>query len=261
MRLRANVTSRSRCVGAGVRGVCCTRLNCPDLDRSADDTGGAAERASRGMVLFTSPSPLVVAPQPTCPWGADTVGAQGVGEPTTHPPSGPAPASSIGPLGLDRRTSGPSTTPPNAAPTGVGRRTGSLVAVVLLLMLVSGCAVATRVLAAAEVASSVHDVIDTGTEPTTWAGSVSGSQGGYAVISGTRGSGLRLNGSPGADRLSVLPDGTRVRVICRADGPRVAGPHGPASTWSRVDTPDGRSGYMSDAYLAHATDPTAVPRC
>jgi hypothetical protein len=120
---------------------------------------------------------------------------------------------------------------------------------------------ALRVLSAAEGVASVAQLLD---PPAGLAGaerSLSENHDVHAVVGGTRGSGLRLNGRPGADRLSVLPDGTRVAVSCQSPGPHVNGAYESTSTWVSVRTSDGRSGYMSIAYLVLDADTASVPPC
>lgn len=132
-----------------------------------------------------------------------------------------------------------------------GRRTVRhlLIAAVLLLLALplSGCAATLRFLAAAEGAVAVGEAL--GDRADRAVPSVSGSRVVHAVVSGTGGSGLRLNGRPGADRLAVLPDGAVVTSTCLAAGPQVDGPRGSTSTWIKVRTSDGRRGFMSAAYL------------
>ena len=149
-----------------------------------------------------------------------------------------------------------------------GREAGSagrtllvLAVAVLIALPVSGCALAGRLLSAAGAASTVHDILEAGAGPPAPARTGSQSREVHAVVSGTGGSGLRLNRSPGEDRLGVLPEGTEVTVTCRAVGRPVTGPYGSTSTWSRVHTPDGRDGFMSDAYLVLDVEPAAVPSC
>lgn len=133
-----------------------------------------------------------------------------------------------------------------------------LAAALVLLLPLSGCALAGRLLGTAS-AASVRDALDT--DPERAVPATTGARVIHAVVNGTRGSGLRLNRDPGAGRIAVLPDGTVVTVLCHAVGRPVTGPYGSTSTWSYVTAPDGRNGYMSDAYLVLDADPAAVPRC
>ena len=47
----------------------------------------------------------------------------------------------------------------------------------------------------------------------------------HATVTGTHGTGLRLERGLGQDRLAVLADGTAVTEVCETSGPKV-GPHG-----------------------------------
>lgn len=152
--------------------------------------------------------------------------------------------------------------PPCPTYLGPRHRTGLLVAALVVSALpLSGCAMALRVLSAAEGVAVVGQLLAPPTGPPAMERSVTESHDVHAVVGGTRGSGLRLNGRPGADRLSVLPDGTHVAVSCRTPGPHVNGPYASTSTWVDVRTSDGHSGYMSIAYLVLDADPATVPSC
>jgi hypothetical protein len=141
-------------------------------------------------------------------------------------------------------------------------RAGQLLAAVALLVLpVQGCALAGRLLTAAGTAASVVEMVEPDAEAGAATSAAAERRTAYAVVSGTGRSGLRLNRQPGVERLAVLPDGTRVEVLCRAVGRVVAGPYGPTPGWSSVRTPDGRTGYMSDAFLRIDVDPDGVSPC
>lgn len=146
--------------------------------------------------------------------------------------------------------------------TRAGTRTAALLAAAALTLLpASGCAAAARVLSVASTATTIADVVDAGSWSTAPTLTGTGGSAVHATIRGTHGAGLRLNRSPGADRLGVLPDGAVVTVRCRATGREVTGPYGPSSGWDLVDAPGGTSGYMSEAYLALDADPASVPPC
>lgn len=141
-------------------------------------------------------------------------------------------------------------------------RVGVLVAAVVLSVLpLSGCAAALRVMAAAEGVAAAGELLDPHGGPPSAERSAAENLDVRAVVGGTRGSGLRLNGRPGADRLAVLPDGTDVAVDCRTPGPHVDGPYASTSTWVGVRTWDGRSGFLSTAYLLLDADAATVPPC
>lgn len=154
-------------------------------------------------------------------------------------------------------------------PSGLAASTTSRAKRVLVTLLagtalatsLSSCAFAGRLLATADAAALIRDVAnalpDREAHPDR---SVEGA-GPQAVVTGTGGSGLRLNDRPGADRLDVFPDGTEVTVLCRSVGPTVAGPDGESSAWSLVEAPDGGTGYMSNAYLRPDADNGNVPAC
>lgn len=155
---------------------------------------------------------------------------------------------------------------PHDTATGAFRRMLATVAVsVGLVMSISGCAVAARLLAAAEAVSIVHDMVESdsgSTEDVFSATPVDGATTLRARVTGAGKSGLRLNSRPGSGRLTVLPEGAVVAVLCRMNGRRVDGPHGPNSQWSGVVTAAGHYGYMSDAFLDFMGDDTSVlPRC
>jgi hypothetical protein len=117
----------------------------------------------------------------------------------------------------------------------------------VLVWSTSGCALAARALMAAEAIDTLHDLTqDFSTDQPTAPGATTVAT---AVITGTHGSGLKLEARPGAVRLLALPDGARVTVLCDVTGPMVRGSGGTSSTWSRVRTAEGRVGYMSNAYL------------
>lgn len=133
----------------------------------------------------------------------------------------------------------------------------ALLIVATLVLPTTGCAFVARAITAAEAISLLRDLASA--VPTTR--TVSGSDVIDGVIAGTHGSGLRLKDRPGGHRVAAFPDGTKVRIECHTNGPRVTGPTGPTSTWSRVRTPDGRRGYMSDAYLRIDHVDSSVPAC
>lgn len=135
-----------------------------------------------------------------------------------------------------------------------------LVCLALVLPAVSGCAMAVRAFAAIQVIDAVGDLTDDapGRNPVV---ARTGGSTPLATITGTGGSGLRLNGRPGGDRLDVLPDGTGVTVRCRIEGPERDGPFGPTADWFQVVVPGGGEGFMSGAYLDLDTGPAAVPSC
>jgi hypothetical protein len=126
----------------------------------------------------------------------------------------------------------------------------AFVASAALAVSLSGCGVAARLLATAGAASTVHDLVEMlpeATQPPTPL--AAGDATVRATVTGTNGAGLRLNERPGDHRLAVFPEQTEVVIVCDTKGPVVSGPSGSTSVWSRVTTPDGRTGYMSDAYL------------
>ncbi len=141
------------------------------------------------------------------------------------------------------------------------RRTAATLALTAVLAAsTSGCALAGRLLTTAEVVTMVDDLAAGSTDRTSSLVLLAAEDGTpRAVVTGTGGSGLRLNGRPGADRLAVLPDGTLVAVECWVDGPAVDGAMGTTSAWARVGAPGGDTGYMSGAYLETSPDP--APAC
>jgi hypothetical protein len=130
-----------------------------------------------------------------------------------------------------------------------------IVSVALLLLPLSGCALAARAFATVEAIDMAQDLMSDRPVVRTGGSTM------LATITGTGGEGLRLNGRPGGDRLDVLPDRTTVTVRCRVDGPERDGPFGPTTAWLQVLDPDGRVGFMSGAYLELEIDPATVPSC
>lgn len=140
------------------------------------------------------------------------------------------------------------------------RSLAALLAACVLTASLSGCAVAARALTTAEALSVLHDLAEG--LPDESPAPVSDRSGlVLAVVTGTGGAGLRLNGSPGADRLTVLPDHTVVVVDCVAEGPTIDGPVARTPAWSHVTAPDGLTGYLSNGYLEIDPGSPAVPAC
>lgn len=141
----------------------------------------------------------------------------------------------------------------------VAKLVGAVVVSTALVGFTSGCAIAARALMAAEAVNTVHDLIaDLPVDPPV--GEVAAT-GATAAVRGTHGSGLKLEGRPGADHLLTVPEGATVTVLCDVTGPTVSGSGRASSTWSRVRTTGGRTGYMSNAYLDMYPGGTAVSRC
>lgn len=129
----------------------------------------------------------------------------------------------------------------------------------LVLPALSGCAVAARVLTAVELLEAMGEFADRASDGTRGASSMHEQP--IATVTGTGGEGLRLNDRPGGDRIDALPDGTLVDVLCRVDGPERNGPFGPTTEWLQVRVPDGRSGYMSSAFLDRPPTEVTVYSC
>lgn len=136
-----------------------------------------------------------------------------------------------------------------------------LVCIAMVSLSLSGCAAAARVLTAADVVSRLNDIVASFPPSGAVDPRLSEASKARAVVSGTGGAGLRLERRPGSGRLSVWPDGSDLTIECAATGPRVSGPRGATSTWSRVTTADGDQGFMSDAYLEVTEGTDAVPPC
>jgi hypothetical protein len=139
----------------------------------------------------------------------------------------------------------------------IRRAATALLVVATLTLPATGCAVLARVLTTAEAISAVHDLASAPPVART----VTGGAGISGIVTGTRGTGLRLKDHPGGHRIAAFPDGTRVTIGCHSSGPRITGPAGATSMWSRVLTPDGRRGYMSEAYLRIDHASSDVPTC
>ena len=129
-------------------------------------------------------------------------------------------------------------------------RRAAIVVSVLLILPLPSCAVLGRALTAVEVVNTVSEL----------AGPVEVPRDPTAVVTGTHGSGLRLNVQPGQGRLAVLPDDTSVDLLCQVQGPYVASRWHTSSTWSRVRTAPGLTGYVANAYL-DVDAPGGVPAC
>jgi len=133
-----------------------------------------------------------------------------------------------------------------------------------LVMSISGCTVAARLITTAQAIHAVHEFVESesrSTDDISAASAVDGTSTTRARVTGAAKSGLRLNSSPGSGRLAVLPEGAIVFVLCRTEGRRVDGPNGPDSGWSSVVTTTGQRGYMSEAFLDFLADDSSVPRC
>lgn len=142
-------------------------------------------------------------------------------------------------------------------------KTGQLIGAVLMgLVLVgstSSCAVAARLLMAAEVIDTVNDLAENYTDNPRPTARTSGAP--TATVAGTRGDGLRLNARPGQGRMFTVPDGTSVAVLCDVLGPEITGWAGTTSTWTYARTSDGNTGFMSNAFLDIDLGGATVPRC
>ena len=155
----------------------------------------------------------------------------------------------------------PSATRARVGGTTARRIVALLVCMAMVSLSLSGCAAAARVLTAVDAVSRLHDIIAS-SPPSSAAGPrPSETSKAHATVFGTRGAGLRLERRPGTGRLSVWPDGSDLTIECAAIGPRISGPGGATSTWSRVTTADGNQGFMSDAYLKITEGTGAVPPC
>lgn len=140
--------------------------------------------------------------------------------------------------------------------------------IVNIVMALCGCAVvsiAARVLTVTEVVAFVHqfarsfaDDLTPSQLPTRSPAPLAGIA---AAVTGAGDSSLVLNGAPGAGGLVDFPDGTVVLLLCYREGPRVTGPNGTTPVWNRVRVPDGRTGYMSDAYVDTGSSGPVVPHC
>lgn len=142
------------------------------------------------------------------------------------------------------------------------RRNRPVVAAVLGLVLtasLSGCGVlplAMRTVTVVDAISFIEEIIESAPhrQPRTTVGV-------RASVDGTAGSGLWLNGRPGAERLRVLPEGTSVTLLCSTSGPNVTGPDGATAIWQFSQTPEGATGFLSAAYLETDSEEALPPLC
>lgn len=150
----------------------------------------------------------------------------------------------------------------HSPPRGAGARIAAAAAASVLLASLSGCALAARVLTTAQVLDAVSEFAEDARRAGDDAPGGSSRHGPpIAAVAGTGGEGLRLNDRPAGDRVHALPDGTVVDVLCRIDGSERDGPFGPTTEWLRVRIPDGRTGYMSSAYLDRPHPAAVVYAC
>jgi len=150
-------------------------------------------------------------------------------------------------------------------PTGVPvRRIGLVLVGVALVLALSGCAAALRVLTVVDGVYTVGSWVGSAAPA---AGSESGTSDHSSVewvpaeVNETGGEGLWLNTGPGSGRKIKVEEGTEVWLYCYADGPSVKGPNGTTSIWNYVWTPGGHTGFMADAYLATGSSGPVVPEC
>lgn len=149
-------------------------------------------------------------------------------------------------------------------PGTLARRIGLVLAGVALLLTLSGCAAALRVLTVVEGVHTVGSLLgSTASDAGSGSGTSDHSSAGWvpAEVNGTGGEGLWLDAGPGTDPQIVVPEGTEVWLYCYVEGPSVDGPYGTTSIWNYVWTPGDRTGYMSDAYLATGSHDPVVPHC
>ncbi|MCF2529508.1 SH3 domain-containing protein [Yinghuangia sp. KLBMP8922] len=63
--------------------------------------------------------------------------------------------------------------------------------------------------------------------------------------------------------VATLPNNTKVTVLCHTTGPSVVSFTGRSTeVWNKIALPGGRTGYVSDGWLATSADiTTLVPYC
>jgi uncharacterized protein YraI len=78
----------------------------------------------------------------------------------------------------------------------------------------------------------------------------------YPVAPGVR---LNVRSGPGTSYpiITVLPEGSRVAILCQTPGTTVTGPYGTSNIWDCVVNGQ----YVSDAYVDTGSDGYIRPRC
>ncbi|WP_458245029.1 SH3 domain-containing protein [Streptomyces sp. MAI_2237] len=78
----------------------------------------------------------------------------------------------------------------------------------------------------------------------------------YAVAPGVR---LNVRSGPGTGYpiVRVLPEGSRVAILCQSPGTTITGPYGTSSIWDCI----GSDEFISDAYVLTGSDGYIRPRC
>ncbi|MER5508962.1 SH3 domain-containing protein [Streptomyces sp. NPDC002766] len=78
----------------------------------------------------------------------------------------------------------------------------------------------------------------------------------YAIAPGVR---LNVRSGPGTSYpiVRVLPEGSRVAILCQSPGTSVTGPYGTSSIWDCI----GSDEFISDAYVLTGSDGYIRPRC
>ncbi|MCX5091997.1 SH3 domain-containing protein [Streptomyces sp. NBC_00365] len=73
------------------------------------------------------------------------------------------------------------------------------------------------------------------------------------------GSAVNVRSGPGTSYriVRVLPEGSRVSILCQRPGESVSGPYGTTSIWDNIANGE----YISDAYVKTGSDGYVAPRC
>jgi uncharacterized protein YraI len=78
----------------------------------------------------------------------------------------------------------------------------------------------------------------------------------YSIAPGVR---LNVRSGPGTSYsiVDVLPEGTKVAILCQTPGTTVTGPYGTSNIWDCI----ANGKYVSDAYVQTGSDGYIRPRC
>ncbi|MFF7451180.1 MULTISPECIES: SH3 domain-containing protein [unclassified Streptomyces] len=78
----------------------------------------------------------------------------------------------------------------------------------------------------------------------------------YSIAPGVR---LNVRSGPGTGYpiVDVLPEGSKVAIICQTPGTNVTGPYGTTNIWDSI----ANGKYVSDAYVNTGSDGYVRPRC
>lgn len=78
----------------------------------------------------------------------------------------------------------------------------------------------------------------------------------YPVAPGVR---LNVRSGPGTSYpiVRVLPEGSRVAILCQSPGTAITGPYGTSNIWDCIQSDE----FVADAYVLTGSDGYIRPRC